>query len=73
MGVMECVRLDCITILCTRYSYEYGYICDGCFADLVMSGEDTDIEGFLNSEAWEIDVSTSRIYFDQVFKGVYDD
>jgi len=34
MGVMECRRPGCDTILCQRYSEEFGYICDDCFNEM---------------------------------------
>lgn len=39
MGLMRCVRLNCESIGCCRYSKEYGYICDDCFDELVSSNK----------------------------------
>lgn len=35
MGVLQCSRKNCDSILCSRYSSEYGYICEECFSKLV--------------------------------------
>ena len=34
MGVMPCSRNGCINILCSKYSYKHGYLCDECFREL---------------------------------------
>ncbi len=39
MGVMMCNRMGCETILCNRYSDEFGYICYECFEELEESGK----------------------------------
>ena len=51
MGVvlLKCDRKGCENILCDRYSYTYGYICDECFEELVRSGLHTDIDVFMKS------------------------
>ena len=35
MGVMACNREGCRTIMCDRYSQEFGYICHDCFSELI--------------------------------------
>jgi len=50
MGVLACNRNGCENIMCARYSYEYGYICDECFEELVKSGVDTNIAEFMYLE-----------------------
>lgn len=42
MSVMECQRRGCGNILCDKYSYEYGYICNSCFEEFVMVTEKRD-------------------------------
>jgi hypothetical protein len=37
MSVLACDRAGCENIMCTRYSHEYGYICDDCFEELKKS------------------------------------
>jgi hypothetical protein len=37
MGVMSCRRNNCNNIMCDRYSYRYGYICNECFEELLHS------------------------------------
>ena len=52
MGVLGCDRKWCGNIMCNRYSYKYGYICDECFDDLVkltMVNGSIDIEEFMRS------------------------
>jgi hypothetical protein len=63
MGVLTCDRRDCENIMCRRYSHKYGYICEECFEELVITDEkisvfmgkvkdiDFNIEG--RSELWE--------------------
>jgi hypothetical protein len=48
VGVMPCRRLNCDSILCSRYSNKYGYLCDTCFAEL--SNSNLFIEQFLETE-----------------------
>lgn len=45
MGVMECDRNGCDNIMCSKYSNNYGYICDECFEE--MKGSDLSIETFM--------------------------
>lgn len=51
MGVMQCDRLKCESILCDRYSSDFGYICSDCFDELVQLGEVRveRVEAFMNS------------------------
>ena len=39
MGVLECDRIGCENIMCDRYSHEYGYICNDCFDEMVLSNK----------------------------------
>jgi len=34
MGVMACNRKDCTNIMCDRYSFDHGYLCDECLEEL---------------------------------------
>ena len=36
MGVMACCRYDCENIMCDRYVSGIGYICDECYAELLV-------------------------------------
>lgn len=38
MSVMQCDREGCESIMCDRYSSQYGYICDECFKELIALG-----------------------------------
>ena len=49
MSVLACSREGCRNIMCDRYSYRHGYICDECFRELVESGPDTSIDVFMRS------------------------
>ena len=50
MGVLSCNREECTNIMCDRYSHVYGYICNECFEELIMSGVNTIIDDFMNTE-----------------------
>lgn len=47
MSVLPCGRSGCESIMCDRFSYAYGYLCDGCFDQLCQLPEDTDIRDFM--------------------------
>ena len=49
MSVMSCSRRGCRNIMCDRHSYEYGYICNECYDELVELGLGVDIEEFMNT------------------------
>ncbi len=34
MGLMQCDRPGCDTVMCLRHSDEFGYICDKCFDEM---------------------------------------
>ena len=52
MGVLACRRKGCNYIGCTRYSYQWGYICDRCFDQLVDSGIDTSVPEFMETSPY---------------------
>jgi len=64
MGVLQCDRNDCEEILCDRYNRDYGYICDGCFEELVDSRRD--IQTFMLSSARN-ERDTKRAYYEAAF------
>ena len=47
MSVLACERNNCENIMCNRYSYNYGYICDECFAE--MKSRQLDIASFMGT------------------------
>ena len=49
MSVLECDRNGCGNVMCDRYSFEYGYICNECFEELILTGPTTDIKIFMNT------------------------
>ena len=50
MRVLSCNRKSCENIMCDRFSYKYGYICDECFDELIYLGWETDISNFMRSD-----------------------
>lgn len=63
MSVLSCYRRNCENIMCDRYSYEYGYICDECLKELKLacraegSVSDNIISQFMESEKKDYDSS----------------
>jgi hypothetical protein len=49
MGVMQCSRNGCQSILCDRYSSEFGYICEDCVMELENMAPNSDIAAFMAS------------------------
>ena len=69
MGVMQCDRMGCENIMCSRYHERHGYICDECFEELVNSGVQTDIAEFMMTEKDEpLDEKATREYFEKIFR-----
>lgn len=58
MGVKQCNRNGCETILCDHYSPDYGYICNSCLRELSEITH-RDITKFMNSK------KESAVLFDQ--------
>lgn len=50
MGVKQCSRAECGSVMCDRYSEHFGYICQECFQELVELGVAADIKAFMSSE-----------------------
>ena len=54
MGVKQCDRRGCQSIMCDHYSNKYGYICIECRDELlnlrVICGVEPNIQDFMNSE-----------------------
>lgn len=51
MSVLACDRAGCKSIMCDRFSDDYGYICTSCFRELIDAGPDIDIAAFMQSQA----------------------
>lgn len=49
MSVLSCDRNGCDNIMCDRLSDKYGYICNGCFDELVRTGGRISIADFMNT------------------------
>ena len=70
MGVMSCSRRGCENIMCDRYSYAFGYICNECYKELVENGIGVDIEVFLDTEKkefYEINTDVAEKIYDSLF------
>jgi len=70
MGVMRCDRNGCGIIMCDRYSYEYGYICDRCFEDLLEqlgSGTVEDIKEFMSEPLRVVSKQSIRSELEKIF------
>ena len=65
MGVMACSRKGCESILCDRYSPEFGYICNDCFEELCNEGE-TDIHTFMKTERNKFENLDKQIWRDKM-------
>jgi hypothetical protein len=66
MGVMRCNRGNCERILCDLYSRAYGYICAGCFEELVAS-RTMDIAAFMDSDPPFGVPGPTREYYEKIF------
>lgn len=47
MSVLACRRNGCPNIMCDRYSFTYGYLCNECFEELKFS--DSEISDFMET------------------------
>jgi hypothetical protein len=67
MSVLACCRQGCDNIMCTRYSSEYGYICNECFEELVDK-RDINIHAFMNTpKTIQTKSPDMRTYYESVF------
>ncbi len=48
MGVLPCSRVGCTNVMCDRLSQKWGYICDDCFEEMVLTRV-IDIGAFLET------------------------
>lgn len=67
MSVLLCSRVGCGNIMSDRYSDRYGYICRGCFNELVRLGVHTSVTEFMESMTPVVDEEASLAYFDKLF------
>lgn len=67
MGVMACYRADCENVMCERYSSQYGYICSGCFTELVHKGAGADVAAFMASDRNQDTEEADFAYFNALF------
>lgn len=69
MSVLACRRNGCDNIMCDRFNYEFGYLCDECFEELIRLGKETNIPVFMCSvKLPKASVDESRDFFDNIFK-----
>lgn len=68
MGVMGCFRNGCPNVMCDRYSSLYGYICSGCFNELLHLGVGADIHEFMESERSQDTEEADFAYFNALFQ-----
>lgn len=55
--------------MCDRYSSTYGYICSGCFDELLRLGaHTTDIRAFMGSERNQDTEEADFAYFNAIFQ-----
>lgn len=68
MGVLKCCRRDCLTVMCDRYSVEYGYICGDCFSELVNHGRSVSIKDFMDTPKNDPSYYDDAVeYYDSIF------
>ena len=74
MSVLACNRRGCEGIMCDRLSHEHGYICDGCYQELVnklaRKGCGVSITKFMNAErkpAHDSDIEDAEFVANRVF------
>lgn len=67
MSVLTCNRNSCGNVMCERYSIQYGYICDECFAELSTKRIPTSIARFMASTPAENREFDTEAYFDTEF------
>jgi len=65
MSVMACDRVGCENIMCDRYSYIYGHICNNCFEELLLS--DLDIPTFMDIKKRELPLFDKRKEYEKIF------
>lgn len=68
MSVLSCNRNGCENVMCDRYSYTFGYLCDECFEELVQKGVGTDIRNFLEDFHRQPLRIASESYFNCIFE-----
>lgn len=72
MSVLQCNRRGCPNIMCDRYSYNHGYLCDSCFEELVVADPE-DIDWFMGTTPKSTNPPTpdNRDRFDEEFPARY--
>jgi len=67
MDVMACFRAGCENVMCERYSSKFGYICSGCFDELLNLGAQADVTAFMESERDQDQEEADFAYFNALF------
>lgn len=65
MGVLTCSRGNCINIMCDKHSYDYGYICDDCFEELVFTN--LSIADFMKTDIGDVHIINRRKELEEIF------
>jgi hypothetical protein len=53
--------------MCDRRSFEYGYICNECFDELVNSGPETNVKEFMATDKRSVSTRSAFARFDVEF------
>lgn len=67
MGVSRCSKSGCDSVMCDRYSREYGYLCSECFQSLVDSGMDVELFLFIPKKRKPEPRANLYEFYDSIF------
>jgi len=69
MMTRECSRPGCNNYMCSRRSETFGFLCSGCFDDLVRLGPSADIATFMQTQPASDSgyTAASEAYFREIF------
>lgn len=68
MSILQCSRNSCESVMCERYSSKYGYICSGCFDELLHLRASANISEFMASERNQDTEEADFAYFNAIFQ-----
>ena len=67
MSVLACDRNGCKNVMCDRYDYNYGYICDECFEELVAT-DPSNIGSFMWTSKTDPPKMRTREQYEYIFR-----
>jgi len=68
MSALECNRDGCGNAMCDRFSIDYGYICDECFTEMVLSDcHGGSISTFMQTTPNRRYLRERRAFYNEVF------